>query len=270
MTTRSKARIRAHYDVEKELADRLRNSSREERKTLYPTLYDDLFRRVPDHPRLTTQETEEDVKRAVATRMRILEEFLTPETTFLEIAPGDCNLSLAVCKKVKTVIAADISPQATHMSDQPANFTFLQYDGYDLPIDDASIDVLFSYQFLEHLHPDDVDLHMAEAFRVLKPDGAYVFDTPHRFSGPHDVSRHFGTVARGFHLKEWTYFEMIALLKRHGFSDLTVFHLGKPRPGAAIRLLTTLGERVLQPLPGKFRQWVCRRLYQSVTMIVRK
>ncbi len=34
--------VRQHYEVEKELADRLRQASREERRTLYGAVYDEL------------------------------------------------------------------------------------------------------------------------------------------------------------------------------------------------------------------------------------
>jgi hypothetical protein len=45
-------RLRHHYEVERELAEKLRNSTREQRAGLYKTLYDELFKMVPDHPRL--------------------------------------------------------------------------------------------------------------------------------------------------------------------------------------------------------------------------
>ena len=34
--------LRQHYEVERELADRLRHSTREERRTLYGEVYDEL------------------------------------------------------------------------------------------------------------------------------------------------------------------------------------------------------------------------------------
>ncbi len=52
---RTLERIRAHYEIEKELASRLRNAGREERKYLYAALYDELFQRVPDHSLLTNK-----------------------------------------------------------------------------------------------------------------------------------------------------------------------------------------------------------------------
>ena len=49
---RTKENIREHYDVEKELAHKLRNATKEERGKLYSSLYDELYRRVPHHPQL--------------------------------------------------------------------------------------------------------------------------------------------------------------------------------------------------------------------------
>ena len=50
---RTPERVRAHYEIEKGLAARLRLANREDRKRLYGELYDELYRSVPDHPQLT-------------------------------------------------------------------------------------------------------------------------------------------------------------------------------------------------------------------------
>ena len=47
---RSPERLQAHYEIERELADRLRMSRREERGSLYGEIYTELFARLPDHP----------------------------------------------------------------------------------------------------------------------------------------------------------------------------------------------------------------------------
>ena len=49
---RTPAQIAAHYEIEKELANKLRHSTRPERRHLYPSVHDELYRRVPDHPLL--------------------------------------------------------------------------------------------------------------------------------------------------------------------------------------------------------------------------
>src|SRR5260370_7461978 len=52
---RTPEQLREHYEIEKELATKLRESSHEERRTLYTSLYHDLYRRVPSHPQLPQQ-----------------------------------------------------------------------------------------------------------------------------------------------------------------------------------------------------------------------
>ena len=47
---RTQEELLEHYKIEKELASKLRNASKEERKHLYTSLYDELFKRVPLHP----------------------------------------------------------------------------------------------------------------------------------------------------------------------------------------------------------------------------
>lgn len=50
---RTRKQVENHYLVEKAIAERLKAASREERRLIYSTTYDELFARVPDHPRLT-------------------------------------------------------------------------------------------------------------------------------------------------------------------------------------------------------------------------
>ena len=171
---RSSDPFRRHYEVERELAARLRNSTRAERPALFATLYDELFERIPDHPRLTRRDAPEISRRKVLSQLRLLRPFLKPDTVFLEFAPGDCRLAAAVASQVRRAIGADISDQRTPGEASPPNLELIVYDGYELPVPDATADVIFSYQFLEHLHPDDVDGHFAMVRRLLKPGGVYV------------------------------------------------------------------------------------------------
>ena len=49
---RTLKQIQNHYIVEKALAQKLKQSTRGERTKLYSIMYDELFSKVPDHPRL--------------------------------------------------------------------------------------------------------------------------------------------------------------------------------------------------------------------------
>lgn len=267
---RTAEQLRNHFEVERELAARLLNSSRSERRVLFTTLYKELFERVPDHPRLTRRQTPEQSAAAVESRLRILQPHLSEGVSLLEFAPGDCALSYAACSLVRSVTAVDISDQRALLNEAPDNFELVLYDGYSLDVPDASIDVAFSYQFLEHLHPDDVGVHLDAAFRVLKSGGAYIFDTPHRFSGPHDISGVFGNKLECLHFQEWTYREMLKLLSAHGFSCCYVYAGGKVRRGRGWNVLKIAVERLVGIMPSKLAKFCSARLFQGVTIMAIK
>ena len=258
---------RRQYEVEKELAARLRASKREERTELFKTLYGELFERIPEHVRLTRRDTPETSRRAVESRLKLVRDVLTPETVFFEVAPGDCRLAAAVAAKVKKVIAVDISDQHDPNEQLPANLELIVYDGYHLDTPPASVDVAFSYQFLEHLHPDDVDLHFEMIARVLKPGGCYIFDTPHRYSGPNDVSALFGFTLDCLHMQEWTYHDMIALCRKHGLKQAYAFRKGRVIRSGFLNALNLTAEGLCGLLPRRLRRWVARRVFNSVTMM---
>lgn len=263
---RTPERIRHHFEVERELALQMRQSTSKERTELFKTLYTQLFERVPDHPRLARRETPESSRRKVESQLRLLRPFLHKDTVFLEFAPGDCRLASAVAKEVRSVIGVDISDQRSESEQFPANLELIVYDGYELSLPDGTADVVFSYQFLEHLHPDDVDAHFALAHRLLKPGGVYVFDTPHRYSGPHDVSRHFGKELVCFHFQEWTYREMQRVLRHHGFSRMLAIRSARPLASRSMNCLHNLVEFLTGLLPLDLRRRVSSRLFVSVCM----
>jgi SAM-dependent methyltransferase len=266
---RSREALRHHYEVERELAARLRASTRAERTALFGRLYGELFERVPDHPRHTRKGSEAARRRGVQAQMRLLQGTLRPGQVVVEFAPGDGWLSNAAAATAAQVYAIDISDQRDLSTSPPANVRHVVYDGYHVDLPDACADVVFSYQFLEHLHPDDVAPHFELVRRLLKPGGCYVFDTPHRYSGPHDISRYFGDRLDCFHFQEWTHRDMRRLLRAHGFSEARVFRMGRPQAGLFNVLVDGL-EWLLQPLPHRLRRCLCGRLFPSVAMVALK
>jgi ubiquinone/menaquinone biosynthesis C-methylase UbiE len=269
--TRSPERLRHHYDVERELAARMRASTRKERTELFKTLYTELFERVPDHPRLTRRETSEQSRSNVEKQFRLIAPHLKPDMTFLEIAPGDCRLALEASKHCSHVIGVDISDQRNPDESFPDNFELIVYDGYQLdPVPDASIDIIFSYQFLEHLHPEDVPLHFDLAQRLLKPGGFYILDTPHRYSGPHDISRFFGSKLDCFHFQEWTIRSLKKTLCAHGFEQVWVYRFGKVHKSNLFNIATSIAEAIAGILPRPLRQSISRKLFPAVTLMGKK
>jgi SAM-dependent methyltransferase len=252
--TRSQKELLFHYNLEKKLANRLRHAGQKERKQLYPELYAELFEKVP-YFSIRKSDTQSR-QRKVAKQLKFLSRFVSPEKTFLEIGAGDCALSLELCKSSKRVYALDVSDQIRKDVILPPNFERVTSDGFSIPLAPESVDLAFSNQLMEHLHPEDAREQLENIFKALVPGGTYVIITPHFFSGPHDISMYFDDVATGFHLKEYTLRELSGLLKQVGFSGV---HAYAKTSGTYVRLplcpSLTL-ERLIAPLPHNLRKRV--------------
>ena len=245
---RTREQLHEHYLIERELADRLRLAPRLQRRDLYSAVYDELFRRVRHHPQL------QGVDRAPRQReidglLAFLRGFLTSSTVLMEIGPGDCQLAIRAAAIVKLVYAVDVSEQITRGVSRPANFRLVLSDGCSIPVPEGSIDVAFSNQLMEHLHPDDARDQLQNIYRSLAPGGVYICITPNRLYGPNDVSQYFDPVATGFHLLEYTARDIRRLFASAGFRQMQ-FHAGAR--GMFLRVpfwLVALVETVLDCLP---------------------
>jgi len=257
--TRSPERLRAHYEIERELADRLRAGSFDERAELYTAVYEELFERVPDHPQLTWVEDEATRREMVDKQLSLLEPFLGPDVSFLEIGAGDCALSTAIARRTTGAVhAVDVSPTIMAVSDLPANVHVHVTDGREMPIEPGSVDVAYSNQLLEHLHPDDALLQSSNVYATVRPGGAYVCITPNRLTGPHDISMFFDDVPTGFHLREYTTGDLRDLFKRAGFSKVKSI---VPLPGRVLVVAAgplILLERLLDALPRGLGRRIAR------------
>ena len=220
--TRTPEQIREHYEIEKSLASRLRNSTKQQRETLYSAVYEELFARVPHHLQLTRKNSTSMREGAINRQLAYLIKFLDPDDVFLEIGPGDCALSFAVAKLVAKTYAVDVSETITDNDEQPDNFKLVISDGTSIPVPAHSISFAYSYQLMEHLHPDDATEQLNNVFDALKPGGRYLCVTPNPLNGPHDISAGFDDKATCFHLKEYTVSELAAVFRSAGFSDVGV------------------------------------------------
>lgn len=258
--------LRHHYEIEKELAARLKSASKEERRQLYSPLYDELFRRVSNHPQLVQKQSAEERLQRANLQLKLLKPFLRDDMTFMEIGPGDCALSQSVAKIVRKVYAFDVSKTITGGSSESGNCEIIVFDGYRIPLPDGSVDIAYSNQLMEHLHPDDAAEQLADIYRVLKPKGMYVCITPNRLSGPHDVSKYFDKVATGFHLKEYTNGELSALFWTAGFRRTVPMF---DRLGRASLTLVKLFEVLFGCLPLGYRQRLSRTKPVGILLGVR-
>lgn len=253
MTGQTLEQRREHYQIERAIADRLKNSSPDERGDLYAWAYDKLFSEVTHHPMLNVKDDKAEQER-VAKQVGNISRFLRPGLVFGEIGPGNCALSIAVAEKVAMVYAIDVSSEITGSSELPDNLHLILSDGVSVPAPPDGFDLVYSNQLMEHLHPEDAIRQLENIRLALRPGGIYYCTTPNRLTGPHDVSRDFDDVASGLHLKEYSVEELEKLFKKAGFSKIRVF-LGVSRFGIELPVIFfRLPERFLDILPHRIRK----------------
>jgi SAM-dependent methyltransferase len=246
---RSLARLRAHYEVEVELADRLRESAAADRRRLYGLVYDELFARVPDHPQLTRRSEPAEQDAHAQSQVALIRQFLPDGGHYVEIGAGDCATVRRIAEFARLATAVEVSPHIVP-SDLPPNVEVTLTDGVSVPVTPASADVVYSNQLMEHLHPDDAAEQLHSIATALKPGGLYICITPNRVTGPHDISGAFGDEPRGFHLHEYTYRELGAAFTRAGFRNVRVVERFSGRTldrlGSIVGTVSVAGAQALQ------------------------
>ena len=262
---RTLAQIREQYEIEKELANKLRHAPRDQRKGLYTAVYDELFRRIPHHLQLTAKINSEGQAKIIHRQMNLLKRFCLPQTVYMEIGPGDCLLACEVAKYVKKVFAVDVSNEITRTQVTPPNFELIFSDGCSIPVPQNSVNVAYSNQLMEHLHPDDACEQLQNIYRSLAKGGMYICITPHKFTGPHDISKYFDEVSTGLHLKEYTLRELLNIFRKAGFSKFKIVASAKginlTLPTFPVRLLEQILSILSYGLRKKISGWVVFRIF---------
>lgn len=190
-----------------------------------------------------------------------------------EVGSGGGELAEYLTQHGRSCVATEIAAtQCEHHRRDGSAVEWHSSDGvqiarYEPP---ESYDYALSVQLLEHLHPADMPAHLANIRQILRPGGSYVFATPHRFSGPWDISGLFALPRSDcFHLKEYTYGEFAVLLAAAGFTRWKAVYVA-PR---ALRKIAPVqfrsrayaealigAERLLAKLPDAWRRRAVRLL----------
>ena len=129
----------------------------------------------------------------------------------LDVASGEGYGSAMLAQVAKSVTGVDIDQATvTHATGTyvSENLTFRQGSATALPIDDSSVDLVVSFETLEHFA--EQDLFFTEARRVLRRSGRLIVSTPDR-----DVYSAAGSDANPFHVHELNRAEFAALIGRH-------------------------------------------------------
>ena len=216
--------------LELEYAERLRTSSREERKALYAEAYsvvsEQAIKSLPDDPGKRTAGTSRTLVRALIRRCQKNE-------TVLEIGCGRGYTCLGLAPYVKEIVGVDVSEpvleearellKKNHITN--AKIQKISGDGLTENLETEFFDKVISIDVYEHLHPDDAEGHLRDVYELLKPGGKYIIVTPNQLTGPHDFTRRVFPDAKkalGFHLNETSATELVEKMKMAGFSKFQI------------------------------------------------
>jgi SAM-dependent methyltransferase len=243
------------YRVEVEQSDKLRRAAGSERKKLYSSVYEEYFQKLPFHPQFTIKKNEALKQERINYQLAQILPFIEEGRSFMEIGAGDCGLSIAAAPHCRSAYALEVSAAIARNARLPSNLEILLFDGFNIPLEGNSIDVAYSNQLMEHLHPDDAQEQLKNIFRVLKPGGIYICITPNRISGPHDISRFFSDKPVGFHLREYSAGDLKKALLSAGFRRVIAYTILKRRKVKIPFFMVRLIEFFAELLPVKRRNW---------------
>ena len=157
----------------------------------------------------------------------------------LDIASGEGYGSAFIAQVAKSVVGVELDAEVVAYASAAygrPNLTFQQGDARAIPLDAASVDVVVSFETIEHLYEQEA--FIAEVRRVLRPDGVFVVSTPDR-----DVYSPTDSQPNPFHVRELTLSEFEEALHRH-FAHVSCL-LQRPMLGSA--LLPPNGAAVAEP-----------------------
>lgn len=136
----------------------------------------------------------------------------------LDVACGEGYGSNLLAGVAHSVVGVDIADSAVdHACEKYAkpNLRFVQGDCAKLPSDDASVDLVVSFETIEH-HERHSEM-MIEIRRVLRRGGVLMISSPNR--PEYDKTL---TEPNPYHVKELDFVEFVALLEQH-FKNVVIY-----------------------------------------------
>lgn len=177
---------------------------------------------------------------------------LDPEHSILEIGGGIGKLSNTLREAgYNNIICTDISSVSIE-------YGRARYPDLDLRLMDAcnltfgseSFDRCLSFDLLEHL--PDVDAHLREVHRVLKPGGIYLFQTPNVFTNSvFETFKHRGFDWKKFHPSLQSANRLQLRLRNSGFRGIQFVKLA-PTSSYKLAQLPRPLSMLLQMTPWRF------------------
>jgi SAM-dependent methyltransferase len=153
-------------------------------------------------------------------RHQVVYQRLAPRCAGREVLEAGCGEGYGadlIAGIARRVVAVDYDEAAVaHVRSRYARVQVMQANLAQLPLPDASVDVVVNFQVIEHLW--DQAQFVSECARLLRPSGLLMVSTPNRitFSPGRD------TPINPFHTRELNACELTQLLVDAGFSEVSI------------------------------------------------
>jgi len=166
---------------------------------------------------------------------------LMPPMIIADLGAGEGAFALLLAQRATKVIAVDTSAKMIEVGREQAlrhgvqNIEYRLGDMEELPIEDATVDLVFFSQSLHHaLHPERA---VQEAKRILAPSGRIVIL---------DLVKHRFEEAREIYADEWLGFsetELEAMLEKAGFKNVQTSVVHKEAETPQFQTLLAVGDK---------------------------
>jgi ubiquinone/menaquinone biosynthesis C-methylase UbiE len=166
---------------------------------------------------------------------------LMPPMVIADIGAGEGAFALLLAEQATKVIAVDTSAKMIEVGREQAqrhgvkNVEYRLGDMEELPVEDASVDLVFFSQSLHHaLHPERA---VQEAWRILNPSGRIVIL---------DLVKHRFEEAREMYADEWLGFgeaELEAMLEKAGFGGVQTSVVHKEAEAPQFQTLLAVADK---------------------------
>ncbi|MDQ0025360.1 GT2 family glycosyltransferase/SAM-dependent methyltransferase/glycosyltransferase involved in cell wall biosynthesis/predicted nucleic acid-binding Zn-ribbon protein [Variovorax paradoxus] len=129
----------------------------------------------------------------------------------MDVASGEGYGAALLAQTAKSAIGVELSRETVAHAEREyatGNLRFIEGDARRLPVPDASLDAVVSFETLEHFYEHDA--FFEEVRRVLRPSGFLLVSTPDM-----NVYSPSSTEPNPYHVHELTYQEFEAALEKH-------------------------------------------------------
>jgi len=181
----------------------------------------------------------------------------------LDIASGEGYGSAILAASASKIFGIDIDPEVVRYAREKYsainNVEFLTGQAENIPLPDHSIDVVVSFETIEHLDQPTQEKFLQEIKRVLKNDGSLIISTPDKTN----YSDRYGFTNK-YHLKEFTSEEFLSFLTNYfghvipyiqGYEVVSAITETDPKNVNSLRI--TDWERSTHPFSRKYLINIC-------------